>query len=335
MKHKIPFHLGFSCNFTCRHCYFSRSRGRGDFPLWRIKFRLKALRLLGFDNLDLIGGEPTVRGDIREIIGYAKRIGYGRISLTTNGYRLADPEFFGECAKSGLNDVTFSLLGGSPSVHDGNTGVEGGFDRLFEAVGNARMNGLTFGVHYVVMKNNLADIAQAVDRLIGFRPARFEFLYLDPGFDVSIEEYRELVPRYSDAAEHVEKGLKRLVEAGVRARIVEMPFCILPDFAQYTTSNLKFPEFTEDEGYWALKEALLKNPLDPLAQVIKGLPFISYGDLKKTPLDFLSTLHMRGLLRDTHTKARGCGRCKMDLICCGVWKQYEEIHGLEELAPVV
>ena len=44
---------------------------------------------VGPSNLQLSGGEPTLRDDLPEIVEIARRIGYSFIQVNTNGLRLA------------------------------------------------------------------------------------------------------------------------------------------------------------------------------------------------------------------------------------------------------
>ncbi|MBU0762865.1 MAG: radical SAM protein, partial [Candidatus Altiarchaeota archaeon] len=164
-------------------CYFNKSYGCQDYSLGRIKAYLRILRILGLDNLDFIGGEPTVRGDILEILRYSRKIGFKKVSITTNGFLLGDEDFMKRCVDAGLNHATYSFAGASALIHDGNTCVNGSFDRLVKAVENSNNLELGFDIHYVILKNNFETVGEVVERFRENKPQRFEMIYFTPGFD--------------------------------------------------------------------------------------------------------------------------------------------------------
>jgi MoaA/NifB/PqqE/SkfB family radical SAM enzyme len=334
MRRKIIFHLGYSCNFRCRFCYFRDSYDLKDYSLRRIKFWLYTLKKLGFDNVDFHGGEPTVRGDIFDILRYSKKMGYEKISMNTNGYLIGNEDFFVKCVESGLNDVTFSLLGSDARTHDSLTQTKGSFSRLMKAIEYAHKHNLDFGLHYLILADNYKTIRDAVDMIIDFKPKRFEFLYYVPGFDITYREYVKLAPRYSDVTPFIVSGLERLVSEGIHARVDTVPFCVLPDYKKNITNYLKMPEFTQDEGYWIIKELILKNPLHPAMHMLEGISKLRARDFRRGVWEFIRITYMRGRIRDTHVKAEACRLCEMDDCCSGLWKEYAMRYGTEELKPI-
>jgi 7,8-dihydro-6-hydroxymethylpterin dimethyltransferase len=63
-------------------------------------------------NLQLSGGEPTVRADLTDIVRLARRAGFGFVQLNTNGLRLAeDPLLAGKLAEAGLSSIFLQFDG--------------------------------------------------------------------------------------------------------------------------------------------------------------------------------------------------------------------------------
>ena len=80
------------CNMGCPVCYASASREEGDADPDRdaLADMLDALRRQGgLANVQLSGGEPTVREDLPEIIRLVRAKGFPFVQLNTNGLRLA------------------------------------------------------------------------------------------------------------------------------------------------------------------------------------------------------------------------------------------------------
>ena len=97
------------CNFRCVYC---RS-GENDVPgAERLSFdeyeRLVRILIgLGIRKVRVTGGEPLVRPGVAEFLGRLKRLGVADLSLTTNGYTLA--ERLDGLLASGLDRINVSL----------------------------------------------------------------------------------------------------------------------------------------------------------------------------------------------------------------------------------
>ena len=83
--------VGLGCNNNCKFCFQDR---RG--PLFRSKKaiinELIEKRKNGFLKVVFEGGEITLRKDIFEIIGYAKKLGFKKVEIQSNGRMFAYKE---------------------------------------------------------------------------------------------------------------------------------------------------------------------------------------------------------------------------------------------------
>lgn len=81
------------CNFRCAYCQpqgCPASAGPRLLDLGEIARLGQAFAAMAFRKVRITGGEPTLRGDVVEIVAALAAIpGLERIGLTTNGYRLA------------------------------------------------------------------------------------------------------------------------------------------------------------------------------------------------------------------------------------------------------
>ena len=114
------------CNLGCPVCFADSGTG-GDGPDLQQLRRMftSIMERTGGCNLQLSGGEPTMRDDLPEIIEAAREAGFTFIQLNSNGLRLAQqPEYAERLAQAGLssvflqfdgtNDRVFQVLRGRP-----------------------------------------------------------------------------------------------------------------------------------------------------------------------------------------------------------------------------
>jgi uncharacterized radical SAM superfamily Fe-S cluster-containing enzyme len=108
------------CNLRCAVCFADSGRGEaGDLSLGKISWLLeRAMAAAGPCNLQLSGGEPTLRDDHPEIIEVARRIGYSFIQVNTNGLRLASDRAYGRRLRAaGLSSVFFQFDGVDDKIY--------------------------------------------------------------------------------------------------------------------------------------------------------------------------------------------------------------------------
>ena len=178
------------CNQRCPYC-FAEAGEAGDAAdsdpaLEVIERWLDRLIELGEErkfNIQLSGGEPTVRDDLPEIIRMCKEKGFEYIQLNTNGRRLAEDADYTKALKSaGLSTVFLQFDGVSDDVYLALRG-----EPLLEikkaAVKNCGAAGLPVTLVPTVLKNvNLAQVGAIIGFMlknisivkgVHFQPASF------------------------------------------------------------------------------------------------------------------------------------------------------------------
>ena len=107
------------CNLHCPVCFASAGDGAVREPdLEEIEKQLDYLMDHGGPfNIQLSGGEPTMRDDLPEIIRMGKEKGFGFFQLNTNGIRLANEAGYAKrLAEAGLNTVFLQFDGVTDDV---------------------------------------------------------------------------------------------------------------------------------------------------------------------------------------------------------------------------
>jgi uncharacterized radical SAM superfamily Fe-S cluster-containing enzyme len=108
------------CNLACPVCYAdSPNRAGKDPSLDVIREWFEEARLAGTgSNIQLSGGEPTVRDDLPAMVDMGRRAGFEFIQINTNGVRLGrDPGFAARLKAAGLASVFLQFDGTRDDVY--------------------------------------------------------------------------------------------------------------------------------------------------------------------------------------------------------------------------
>ncbi|MDR3725357.1 MAG: radical SAM protein [Terracidiphilus sp.] len=126
------------CNLSCPVCFANaEAQFSADLSFDAILDRCRSLlERVGRFNLQLSGGEPTMRNDLPEIVSAVRALGVPFVQLNTNGLRLAaEPEYAAELQQAGLDCVFLQFDGVSDDVYAALRG-RSLFDRKLDAIHN-------------------------------------------------------------------------------------------------------------------------------------------------------------------------------------------------------
>jgi hypothetical protein len=108
------------CNLACPVCYADAGgMDSADPPLTMIAGWFATARQAGTGcNIQLSGGEPTLRDDLPHIVAMGRAAGFDFIQINTNGLRLArDPEFVKKLRAAGLSSVFLQFDGTTDAIY--------------------------------------------------------------------------------------------------------------------------------------------------------------------------------------------------------------------------
>ena len=150
----VHMDLTYRCNERCVHCYLDHD-DRGEMTTAEIKDILDQLAEAGVFFLTLSGGEPLMRKDLFEIVGYARSLLFN-VKLKTNGILVGEKEAR-QLRELGIESIQISVYSHRAEVHDGITKVKGSLERTKNAIRFLRSQGLKVIVANVMMTANLGD----------------------------------------------------------------------------------------------------------------------------------------------------------------------------------
>ncbi|UCE15874.1 MAG: radical SAM protein [Candidatus Bathyarchaeota archaeon] len=151
------------CNLRCVHCYAESKAGAedeaeqpNDLSNEEIRKVIDEAAALGCRRLQLTGGEPMLRSDIKSLVEYAKTKGFEFIEVFTNGTLLTEPvvKFF---ADKGVN-VAMSIYSYRGDTHDAITRVHGSFGRTLNSLKLLLAYKVPTRCAIVAMKQNEDDL---------------------------------------------------------------------------------------------------------------------------------------------------------------------------------
>ncbi|MDN5352723.1 MAG: 7,8-dihydro-6-hydroxymethylpterin dimethyltransferase [Clostridiales bacterium] len=140
------------CNLHCRFCFAdadaSGQNPDADLPIETIRFQFEqTMKISGACNIQLSGGEPTVRDDLPEIVKIGREIGFKFIQVNTNGIRLAeDASYVRALKEAGLDSVFLQFDGTEDAIYKALRGRA-----LFEVKKKAIENCAAFGIGVVLV----------------------------------------------------------------------------------------------------------------------------------------------------------------------------------------
>ena len=306
--------LGYECNNNCIFCYDGYFRNRiPPISTEEAKRLLQFGREQGANVAHILGGEPTIRRDIFELVKFAEDLGYDEIMMTTNGRMLSYPQFAEKIVDAGVNHIIFSIHG-PKEIHDRMTRTPGAWEQAMRGLKNIlklRDEGREILVsnNTVITTINMQHLPWIVRE---FWPRRLNvllFIYPHPEGN-ALKYYQKLAPPLDELRKHVletidtkEKLEKSIGNMGQRIGFRYVPLCLV------WPRNLTYvDEYLEGQ-------------------------IIGSKEIHSGP-DFMDLDVEEGRRQIGRTYTPKCRECKMKGICEGVWNYYTEVHGLRGIKPI-
>jgi hypothetical protein len=109
------------CDLKCRVCFADAGKGNGKDPDFNVVKSMyeRLLAIGGPYNVQLSGGEPTIRDDLPGMVSLGCSMGFDFIQLNTNGLRLArEPGYVERLKEAGLSCVFLQFDGLEDGVYE-------------------------------------------------------------------------------------------------------------------------------------------------------------------------------------------------------------------------
>jgi len=295
--------VGYSCNNRCKHCVIADNKAHIIEAKKKVDLSLEDIYKLIDENVDdgvnrivLTGGEVTIRKDFPEIIAKCKEKDV-IVSIQSNGRMFKKMELVDVVAK--LRDVglAIALHSSKAEIHDVITDVKGSFAETCQGIRNLASKGLDVCVKVVISQYNQYDLYNLV-RLSHELGAKSLNIAFPHGLGAAEWNFDTVIPRYKDLKDELNRVCEISQELGIWVDFETIPCCIIP------------------------------NHIDRISEII----YASEETIcSPVGVDVFNWDEERVKIK---SKGPHCKNCMYNSKCEGVWTEYAEKFGTEELEPV-
>lgn len=177
----IAWEVTRACAFSCVHCRADAQHRRNPAELTTEEGYRLIDRFAGFGSPILVftGGDPMMRRDLFDLIGYADAVGL-RCSLTPTATALPTMSRLRRAQEAGVRRIALSLDAPTPTVHDDFRKVVGSWERTMTILRNAREIGLSTQINTTVTTHNVELLPEMVEFVKDVGAVQWSVFFLVP-----------------------------------------------------------------------------------------------------------------------------------------------------------
>lgn len=318
--------LTYKCQNRCTFCYASApERGRQTPEMTTIQVRQIIDAIVDdarVPTISFTGGEPTLRGDLPELVAYAKSRGL-RTNLITNGLRCSDEGYVGRLAEAGLDSAQVSLEAADSSTHDAIVGKEGAWRRTVRGLGFLKAASIHVHTNTTINSLNRTGLLELVDFLASLeQPYLSMNMVIRTGDAVGSMEvgYREIGDLILPVKERAEELGMRLVWYS------PVPLCLFNPVAH----GLGSQSCSAADGLLSIAP---DGSVLPCSSFEQGV-----GNLLHEPFERIWNRRATRYWRSKAFLPPCCSDCELSALCCGAcplyWDERGDLSEIEEYVAV-
>ena len=216
------------CNQRCAYCYNAWRGEAGPAPdpsneLLKQRFD-KLISQADLKYLSLTGGEPFMRDDLLDIIGYLNSRGLG-VTVISNG-GLLDEKLVSRLARHKVHYVQLTLAGADPGTHDGVCGP-GSFSGVVNAIELLQNAGIRAYGSYLCTRQSAPQAGAVFEKFAALGVRHVAFNRFNPA-GYSTTTLRQLMPTRSEVIVALESANAVAGDKGIKATCtMPIPQCVV------------------------------------------------------------------------------------------------------------
>lgn len=307
----VYINLGQVCNQKCAFCVIEGNEEK--FPYMKteeVKENIKGFVENGGERIMFTGGEPSMRNDLAEIIGYAESFPTIKdVCVLTNATFLDDKKINDVLAadEKGILAFSVSLHAHTPEISKKLTnGSDGDFEKTVTAIRKLSERCERVTVYHIITNDNYDKIPDFVDFIIRQAPKVHHFVLSYPFTQGAAEKNDWIYAKFSDLKPYLLKALDMIKESGRTVDIStcgQFPLCVIP-------------------GYEATILMIMDYFSENLMGTLGGKVFHEFEWADKKWIDSYKN------------KAEDCENCLIGDVCQGLWKKYIDLFGFDGVEKI-
>lgn len=287
--------LDYRCNLRCLGCRACEDSGASLSPT-DVLAVLREARTAGIANLWIGGGEPTLRPELPKLIAAARKLGFRRVLVQTNGVRLSYAQYAAALVHSGATDLSFNVKSHRADVHDALGRSPGSHELLLKALANVSALDVSLAADVLLARSSLPELPATIDAFAERGIRRFTLWLLSAADSDDAEVTRE-IPSFAELAAPLHEAFEVAARRGVELSSLHTPPCTLA---------------AEHRARYLPAARLRLQVVDP-----SGRSF----PLETSPFE-------------GGRWVEGCARCSARQGCAGLREDHLRLHGSGDLAPL-
>jgi MoaA/NifB/PqqE/SkfB family radical SAM enzyme len=293
----ISLHLTDQCNNSCIFCVVNSHKEKKEGVKKEVLHKfLEENANQGCESVNIHGGEASILEDFLGILDKIQSLNYPQVSLQTNARRLADPDFAREVYKRGVKLFVVSIHGQNAAEHDQATREPGSYAEAVAGIRNVKSLGAKVRTNTVAYQKNHKMLTDIVQSILDLQVDHINLSAVHP-VGKAYQNFSQVTPKYSEIQNDVFEAVDLCVKNQRVITLEGFPNCTIPGYEQYC---IKW-----DEIHFKL---LFHN--------------------------FILNNYAVFMDKETRKKGEKCLSCVYQSQCGGVYKEYLEFYGWDDIVPV-
>jgi MoaA/NifB/PqqE/SkfB family radical SAM enzyme len=293
----ISLHLTDQCNNSCIFCVVNSHKEKKEGVKREILYKfLEENANKDCETVNIHGGEATILDNFFPILEKIKSLGYPQVSLQTNARKLSDSDFARDVYDRGVKLFVISFHGRNAEEHDLVTREPGSFEQMVAGIRNVKRLGAQVRTNTVVYKKNHSFLNGIVQNIIDLDVDHINLSAVHP-VGKAYQNFSEVTPRYSEIRHDVFSAVDLCVKKNRKITLEGFPDCTISGYEQFAIN-------WEEINYKLLFHNFILND------------YASFMD------------------KETRKKGEKCGSCIHQTKCGGIYKEYLEFYGWDDIVPI-